>query len=76
MKQMADEHLNADAAIAFLRQIYMLEGADAAVQAPKEMIYAGRRLDCAGARAGRSAPHPADCRRRTRERIVLSGTRS
>jgi len=41
MKQMADEHLNADAAIAFLRQIYMLEGADAAVQAAKEMIYAG-----------------------------------
>jgi hypothetical protein len=41
MKQMADEHLNSDAAIAFLRQIYMLEGADAAVQAAKDMIYAG-----------------------------------
>ena len=38
---MADEHLNADPAIAFLRQVYTLEGADAAVQAAKVMISAG-----------------------------------
>jgi hypothetical protein len=38
---MADEHLNFDAAIAFLRQVYTLEGADAAVQAAKDMISAG-----------------------------------
>jgi hypothetical protein len=41
MKQMADEHLNSDTAIAFLRQVYTLEGTDAAVQAAKDMIYAG-----------------------------------
>jgi hypothetical protein len=39
-KQMADEHLNFDAAITFLRQVYTLEGADAAVQAAKDMISA------------------------------------
>jgi hypothetical protein len=38
---MADEHLNFDAAIAFLRQVYTLEGTDAAVQAAKYVIYAG-----------------------------------
>jgi hypothetical protein len=38
---MADEHLNFDAAIAFLRQVYTLEGTDAAVQAAKDIIYAG-----------------------------------
>jgi hypothetical protein len=41
MKQMADEHLNSDTAIALLRHVYTLEGADAAVQAAKDMIYAG-----------------------------------
>jgi hypothetical protein len=41
MKQMADEPLDADAAIAFLRQVYTREGADAAVQAAKDMISAG-----------------------------------
>jgi len=40
-KHMADEHLNFDAAIAFLWQIYTLEGTDASVQAAKDMIYAG-----------------------------------
>jgi hypothetical protein len=38
---MTDELLNSDAEIAFLRQVYTLEGADAAVQAAKEMIAAG-----------------------------------
>ena len=38
---MADEPLSADAAIAFLRQVYTLEGADAAVQTAKDMISAG-----------------------------------
>jgi hypothetical protein len=38
---MADEHLNGDTAIAFLRQVYTQEGADAAVQAAKDMISAG-----------------------------------
>jgi hypothetical protein len=41
MKQMADEHLNADAAIAFLRKVYTQQGTDAAVQAAKDMISAG-----------------------------------
>jgi hypothetical protein len=38
---MADEHLNADAAFVFLREVYTREGADAAVQAAQDMIAAG-----------------------------------
>jgi hypothetical protein len=38
---MSDEHLNADAAFAFLRDVYTREGADAAVQAARDMIAAG-----------------------------------
>jgi hypothetical protein len=38
---MSDEHLNADAAFVFLRDIYTREGADAAVHAAQGMIAAG-----------------------------------
>jgi hypothetical protein len=38
---MVNERLISDSAIAFLRQVYMLEGADAAVQAAEDMISAG-----------------------------------
>ena len=38
---MSDEHLNADAAFVFLREVYTHEGADAAVQAARDMIAAG-----------------------------------
>ncbi len=38
---MADEHLNADAAFGFLRDVYTRLGSDAAVQAAQDMIAAG-----------------------------------
>jgi hypothetical protein len=38
---MADEHLNADAAFGFLRDVYTRLGSDAAVQAARDMIEAG-----------------------------------
>jgi hypothetical protein len=38
---MANEHLNADAAFVFLRNVYTRDGADAAVQAARDMIAAG-----------------------------------
>jgi hypothetical protein len=38
---MADEHLNADAAFVFLRDVYTRKGADAAVRAARDMIAAG-----------------------------------
>ena len=72
---MSDEHLNFDAAIAFLRQVYTLEGTDAAVQAAKDMIYAGaawivrRSMDRTKRAAffGLSAPHKGkDCPNRPR----------
>jgi hypothetical protein len=38
---MSDEHLNADVAFGFLREVYTREGSDAAVQAAQDMIAAG-----------------------------------
>ena len=38
---MTDEHLNADVAFVFLRDVYTREGADAAVQAARDLISAG-----------------------------------
>jgi hypothetical protein len=38
---MSDEHLNADAAFVFLRDVFTREGVDAAVQAARDMITAG-----------------------------------
>jgi hypothetical protein len=38
---MADEHLNADAAFGFLKDVYTREGFGAAVQAAQDMIAAG-----------------------------------
>jgi hypothetical protein len=38
---MADEHLNADAAFLFLRNVCTRDGAEAAVQAAQDMIVVG-----------------------------------
>ena len=38
---MTDQHLNADAAFVFLRDVCTREGSDAAVQAAQDMIAAG-----------------------------------
>jgi hypothetical protein len=41
MKPMIDEHFNADSALAFLKEIYLRKGTEAAVEAAKDMISAG-----------------------------------
>lgn len=38
---MIDEHFNADSALAFLKEIYLRKGTEAAVEAAKDMISAG-----------------------------------
>jgi hypothetical protein len=38
---MTDEHLNADVAFVFLRDVYTREGTDAAVRAARDLISAG-----------------------------------
>jgi hypothetical protein len=41
MKAMLDEDFNADSALAFLKEIYLRKGTEAAVEAAKDMIRAG-----------------------------------
>jgi hypothetical protein len=41
MKPIIDEHFNADSALAFLKEIYLRKGTEAAVEAAKDMISAG-----------------------------------
>jgi hypothetical protein len=41
MKPIIDEHFSADSALAFLKEIYLRKGTEAAVEAAKDMISAG-----------------------------------
>jgi hypothetical protein len=41
MTPMIDEHFNADSALAILKEVYLREGVDAAVEAATDMISAG-----------------------------------